>query len=92
MSSSILSVNFAFADGTTKTISAGPYAVNAEAVNNFKERVKKINSTDEETQKKFTNLFAKFKSDNGAEITGIKSASITTSSVRRIFDASTYKP
>ena len=91
MSSATLAVNFAFSDGTSKTISAGPYAVNSDAVTNFKNRVQKFNSVDSTTQKNFTNLVAEFKSDNGAAITGIKSASITVSQSTRIYDAATYR-
>ena len=90
MSSAMLAVNFAFADGTSKVISAGPYDVNSDSVTNFKNRVKNFNSVDETSQKNFTNLVGKFKSDNGADITGINSASITVSNVRRIYDAATY--
>lgn len=90
MSSSVLAVNFAFADGTTRNISVGDYAVNSDAVQNFKNRVKNFNAVDETSQKKFTNLVKAYKSDNGAEITGIKSATITTSQITRIYDAATY--
>ena len=90
MSSAMLAVNFAFADGTSKVISAGPYDVNSDSVTNFKNRVKNFNSVDESSSKNFTNLVGKFKSDNGADITGIKSASITVSNVRRIYDTATY--
>ena len=90
MSSTMLAVNFAFADGTSKVISAGPYDVNSDSVTNFKNRVKNFNSVDESSSKNFTNLVGKFKSDNGAALTGIKSASITVSNVRRIYDAATY--
>ena len=90
MSSAMLAVNFAFADGTSKVISAGPYDINSDSVTNFKNRVKNFNSVDESSSKNFTNLVGKFKSDNGADITGIKSASITVSNVRRIYDAATY--
>ena len=90
MSSAMLAVNFAFADGTSKVISAGPYDINSDSVTNFKNRVKNFNSVDESSSKNFTNLVGKFKSDNGAALTGIKSASITVSNVRRIYDAATY--
>ena len=90
MSSAMLAVNFAFADGTSKVISAGPYDTSSDSVLQFKNRLQKFNSVDETTQKNFTNLVGKFKSDNGADITGIKSASITVSDVRRIYDAATY--
>ena len=90
MSSAMLAVNFAFADGTSKVISAGPYDVNSDSVSNFKTRLQKFNAVDETTQKDFTNLVGKFKSDNGAALTGIKSATITVSQSTRIFDAATY--
>ncbi len=90
MSSSVLTVNFAFGDGTTKSYSVGDYAMNSGAVQNFKDRVKKYNSVDETSHKKFTNLNEVLKSDNGASITGIKSATITTSNITRIYDAATY--
>ena len=92
MSSSTLAINFAFADGTTKSYSLGDFAVNSVSVLQFKNRVQNLNSTDAQEQKKFTNLFAQLKSENGAAITGIKSATVTTSNVRRIFDAATYTP
>lgn len=92
MSSATLAVNFAFADGTNKILSVGPYDVTSSAVQNFKTRVQNFNAVDTTSQKKFTNLVGKFKSDNGAEITGIKSASITVSQSTRIFDAATYQP
>ena len=90
MSSSTLSVNFAFSDATTKVYSMGPFASNSVAVQQFKMRLKMFNSVDETTQKKFTNLSEILKSENGAELTGIKSASITTSQVTRIYDAANY--
>ena len=88
----MLSVNFAFADATFRGYSMGTFDVNSDAVQNFKTRLQKFNSVDATAQKKFTNLAEVLKSDNGANLTGIKSASITVSNVRRIFDAATYKP
>lgn len=90
MSESTLAINFAFGDGTTRVVSAGSYDVSSDAVNNFKNRVKSFNSEDETAQKKVTNLVKVYKSDNGAEITGIKSATITVSEITRIYDASNY--
>ena len=90
MSSSVTAINFAMSDGTTKGYSFGPFPVNSAAVINFRNRVKNYNSIDAEEQKKFTNLFDYIKSENGAGITGIKSATITTTESRRIFDAATY--
>lgn len=92
MSSSICAVNFAYADGTTKSYSLGPFAVNSDAVTNFKNRLKNFDSTDSLSSKKFTNLADYLVSENGAALTGIKNATITTSNVRRIFDAATYRP
>lgn len=92
MSSSVLTVNFAFADSTAKTFSMGTFAVNSVAVTNFKERLRNFDKVDAESGKKFTNLSEVLKSDNGYNLTGIKSASITTSQTRRIFDAATYTP
>lgn len=92
MSSSTLSVNFAFADATTRLYSMGTFAVNSDAVSNFKDRLRKFNSVDSESGKKFTNLADVLKSDNGAALTGIKSAHIVTSQTRRIYDAATYRP
>ena len=92
MSSATMAINFAYADGTTKNYTFGPFNVTSDAVQNFKNRVKELNSVDESLQKKYTNLFEQLKSENGAEITGIKSASITVTNVRRIYDAATYKP
>lgn len=92
MSSAICTVNFAYADSTTKSYSLGPFAVNSKAVSNFKDRLKKFNTIDETEQKKFTNLFDQLKSENGAAMSGIKSATITVSQTTRIFDAATYKP
>ena len=90
MSSAVLSVNFAFADASYRTYSMGTFAVNSTAVTNFKTRLRTFNSVDETTQKKFTNLAEVLKSDNGASLTGIKSASITVSQTTRIYDAATY--
>ena len=92
MSNSVTTINFAFADGTTKSYSMGPFAVSSASVLNFKNRVQSFNSADAQEQKKFTNLFDAVKSDNGAAVTGVKSATITTSQTQRIFDASTYTP
>lgn len=92
MSSATLSVNFAFADATTRIYSMGTFAVNSDAVNNFKTRLQKFNSVDSTSQKKFTNLAEVLKSDNGANLSGIKSASITVSQTTRIYDAATYQP
>jgi len=52
--------------------------------------LRNFNSVDETTQKKFTNLGTILKSENGAALTGIKSAHITTSNVTRIYDAANY--
>lgn len=90
MYSSNLAVNFAYADGTTKSYSLGPFDTNSNAVSKFKERLQKFNTVDSESSKKFTNLFDVLKSENGAEITGIKSATITVSQSTRIYDAATY--
>ena len=92
MSSAVLSVNFAFADATTRIYSMGTFAVNSAAVTNFKTRVQNFNAVDSTSQKKFTNLAEVLKSDNGAELSGVKSASITVSQTTRIFDAATYQP
>ena len=90
MNNSVLSVNFAFADATFRSYSMGTFAIDSDAVQNFKTRLRKFNSVDETSQKKFTNLAEVLKSDNGANLTGIKSASITTSNITRIYDASNY--
>ena len=92
MSSSVTAITFAMSDGSTKSYSFGPFPVNSAAVLNFKNRVQNYNSVDSTEQKKFTNLFEYIKSENGASITGIKSATITTSQTQRIFDSSTYTP
>lgn len=92
MSSAVLAVNFAFADSTFRGYSMGTFAVNSDAVINFKTRLQKFNSVDSTSQKKFTNLADVLKSDNGAALTGIKNATITVSQTTRIFDASTYQP
>lgn len=89
---STVAVNFAFSDSTAKIYSMGPFAVNSSAVQNFRTRLRNFNSVDETTQKKFTNLAEVLKSENGAALTGIKSASITTSNITRIYDASNYTP
>ena len=92
MSSAICAVNFAYGDGTTKSYSLGPFNVNSDAVTYFKNRLQNFNKVDATEQKKFTNLFEQLKSENGAEVTGVKSATITVTDVRRIFDAATYRP
>ncbi|MBR6013837.1 MAG: hypothetical protein IK062_08675 [Selenomonadaceae bacterium] len=91
MSSAVLSVNFAFADASYRTYSMGTFAVNSVAVTQFKNRLRTFNTVDETTQKKFTNLADVLKSDSGAALSGIKSASITTSNITRIYDAATYR-
>ena len=90
MSSAVLSVNFAFAHATFRGYSMGTFDVNSDAVQNFKTRLQKFNRVDETSGKKFTNLSEVLKSDNGANLTGIKSATITVSQITRIFDAATY--
>lgn len=92
MNSATLSVTFAFADATTKTIAVGTFDATSNAVLNFKTRLKNFLSVDSETQKKVTNLDNYLLSDNGAAFSGIKSASITVSQSTRIFDAATYRP
>lgn len=92
MSEAMTAINFAFADGTTKNYSLGPFALTSDAIANFKNRVQNFNSVDETAHKKITNLFDCVVSENGAAITGVKTASITVSNVRRIFDAATYTP
>ena len=90
MSSGVTAINFAYADGSTKIYSLGPFDANSDAITYFKERVQNFNKVDATEQKKFTNLFEQLKSENGAEVTGVKSATITVTNVRRIFDAATY--
>ena len=90
MSSAICAVNFAYADGTAKGYSLGPFNVNSDAVTYFKNRLQNFNKVDATEQKKFTNLADYMVSENGAAFTGIKSATITVSQVTRIFDAATY--
>ena len=90
MSSSICAVNFAYADATTKSYAMGPFAVNSVAVQQFKARLRKFNEVDETTQQKYTNFGEILKSENGAALSGIKSATIVTSEVTRIYDAATY--
>ena len=67
MSSSTLAVNFAFADGTIKLYSLGPFATNSVAVTQFKTRLRNFNAVDETSHKKYTNLYDVLKSENGAE-------------------------
>ena len=92
MSSAICAVNFAFADGTAKIFSLGTFNANADAVTYFKDRLRKFDTVDTTSGKKFTNLTEVLKSENGADYTGIKSATITVSQTTRIFDAATYTP
>ena len=92
MSSAMLKINFAFADATAKSFEMGPFSLNDSAVTTFKTRVKNILAVDTEAGRKITNFGKVVKSENGAALTGVKSASITVSDVRRIFDAATYTP
>lgn len=89
---STLAVTFAFADSTTRTFSIGNYNPNDTSLETFKNRVKNFDKTDTTSGKKFTNLAQYLKSDSGAAFTAVKSATITTSQTRRIFDSSTYNP
>ncbi len=90
MSSATLKINFAFADATAKSFEMGSFDLEDSAIGTFKTRVKNIFATDTETGRKFTNFEEVIKSENGAALTGIKSASITVSQVTRIYDAATY--
>ena len=90
MSSAICAVNFAYGDGTTRSYSLGPFNVNSDAVTYFKNRLQNFDVVDATEQKKFTNLSEVLVSENGANLTGIKNATITVSQVTRIFDAATY--
>ena len=92
MSSSVLTVNFAFGDSTTRQYTVGTFDVNSVSVLEFKTRLQNFDKVNAELQKKVTNLADVLKSDNGYNLTGIKSATITTSQTQRIFDASTYTP
>ena len=92
MSSSVLTVNFAFGDSTTRQYTVGTFAVNSVSVLQFKNRLQNFDKVNAELQKKVTNLADVLKSDNGYNLTGIKSATITTSQTQRIFDAATYTP
>lgn len=87
---SVLTVNFAFADSTTRSYSLGNYNPENESIGNFKNRVKTFNSVDTVSGKKFTNLAEVLKSESGAALTGVKSATITTTQITRIYDATTY--
>ena len=55
MSSAICAVNFAFADGTAKIFSLGTFNANADAVTYFKDRLRKFDTVDKTSGKKFTN-------------------------------------
>ncbi len=90
MSSATLTVNFAFADAMAKSYAVGPFSVNSDAVSNFKDRLRNFNKVDATEQKKITNLENFLSSENGAALTGIKSATITVSQTTRIYDAATY--
>ena len=90
MSSATLTVNFAYADATAKSYAVGSFAVNSDAVSNFKDRLRNFNKVDATEQKKITNLENFLSSENGAALTGIKSATITVSQTTRIYDAATY--
>ena len=92
MSSAICAVNFAYADGTTKSYSLGPFAVNSAAVSNFKSRLQNFDNVESLSNKKFTNLASVLVSENGLALTGIKTATITVSQTTRIYDAATYTP
>ena len=92
MSSAICAVNFAYGDGTTKSYALGPFNVNSDAVSNFKTRLQNFDNVESLSSKKFTNLSEVLVSENGANLTGIKNATITVSQVTRIFDAATYTP
>ena len=52
MSSAICAVNFAYGDGTTKSYSLGPFAVNSAAALQFKNRLQNFNTVDATEQKK----------------------------------------
>ena len=67
-----------------------PFANNSVAVMQFKSRLQTFNEVDTTSQKKFTNFGEILKSENGAALSGIKSASITTSQITRVYDAATY--
>ncbi len=90
MSSSTLTINFAYSDSTFKNYSVGPFANNSVAVQQFKNRLRNFNNVDETSHKKITNLETILKSENGASFSGIKSAHIVTSEVTRIYDAANY--
>ena len=90
MSSATLTVHFAYADATAKSYVVGPFDVNSDAVTYFKNRLQNFNKVDATEQKKTTNLENFLCSENGAALTGIKSATITVSQSTRIFDAATY--
>ena len=92
MSSAICAVNFAYGDGTTKSYSLGPFAVNSDAVNNFKSRLQNFDNVESLSSKKFTNLSTVLVSENGSNLSGIKSATITVSQTTRIYDAANYTP
>ena len=91
MNSAVLRINFAFADATTKSFEMGPFSVNDDAVTNFKTRIRNLIATDTQSGSKYTNFEKVVKSDSGAALTGVKSASITVSQVTRIYDAATYR-
>ena len=56
MSSATLTINFAYADATAKSYAVGPFAVNSDAVLQFKNRLQNFNKVDATEQKKITNL------------------------------------
>ena len=90
MSSSSLSVIFAFADATTKTYTMEPFAEDSTAVNEFKVRLQMFNEIDPETNKKYTNLEKFFCSESGAAMSGIKTAYVITSNITRIYDSANF--
>lgn len=90
MSSAICAVNFAYGDGTTKSYSLGPFNVNSDAVIEFKDRLQNFDTVESLSSKKFTNLSTVLVSENGSNLSGIKSATITVSQTTRIYDAANY--
>lgn len=84
MATCTISLKNGFTDGSTRTLTIGTFATDADAITNAKENIIQLNDTGVD------NLRGKYISDNGANFSGVKEATITTTNKTLVYARTAY--
>lgn len=79
-----ISLKNGFTDGSTRTFSLSPFAVNADAIQDAKANIMQLNATG------IDSLRGKYISDEGADFNGVKEATITTTQKTLVYAKTAY--